>query len=72
MRSDHDYSAAIRRAVRDVNAALSAIPNRFSDAKPGEREAASHRFRAAYRRLHAIEDARDAGLPIPDNQTANS
>lgn len=71
MRSDHDYSAAIRRAVQDVNAALAAIPHRLSAAAPAERHAASHRFRAAYRRLHAIEDARDAGQPIPDNHPAS-
>ena len=72
MRSDHDYTAAIRRAVRDVNAALDAIPHRYADVTPAERHAASARFRAAYRRLCAIEDARDAGQPIPDNQPANS
>lgn len=72
MRTDHDYSDAIRRAVQDVNAALAAIPHRLSDVAPSERHAASDRFRATYRRLHAVEDARDAGLPIPDNQPANS
>ena len=71
MRTDHDYPAAIRRAVQDVNAALAAIPHRLSSAAPAERQVASDRFRAAYRRLHAIEDARDAGQPIPDHQTAS-
>ena len=70
MPADHDYSYAIRGAIRDVNAALSAIPHRDSGATPAERHAASARFRDAYRRLYAIEDARDAGLPIPDRQTA--
>lgn len=70
MPADHDYSYAIRGAVRDVNAALSAIPHRESDVAPAERHAASARFRDAYRRLHAIEDARDAGLPIPDRRPA--
>ena len=71
MPTAQEYSAAIRRAVRDVNAALAAIPHRLSDAAPAERHAASDRFRAAHRRLYAIEDARDAGLPIPDHQPAN-
>ena len=70
MPADHDYSYAIRGAVREVNAALDAIPHRLSDATPAQRHAASDRFRAAYRRLYAIEDARDAGLPIPDRRPA--
>ena len=66
MSADHDYSYAIRGAVREVNAALDAIPHRLSDATPAQRHAASDRFRAAYRRLHALEDARNAGLPLAD------
>ena len=70
MPADRHYSYAIRGALREVNAALSAVPHRESGAAPAERHAASARFRDAYRHLHAIEDARDAGLPIPDRPPA--
>ena len=70
MPSHQDYAAAIRQATRACNAALDAIPHRYADVTPEERHAASAPFRAAHRHLHAVEDARDAGQPIPDYDAA--
>ena len=57
MPTAEEYNAAIREATRACNAALDDL------------HSASNAFRRWRRRLHAVEDARDAGQPIPAHQT---
>ena len=59
MPTAEEYADAIREATRACNASLADL------------KSASRAFRRWRRRLKAVEDARDAGLPIPDHQHAN-
>lgn len=59
MSTAEEYADAIQEATRGCNAALTDL------------KSASRAFRRWRRRLNAVEDARDAGLPIPAHQPAS-